>query len=177
MSDSVATAVDVRSVGEAGSRATTVVVPSGTSSSGTATSSQATTGSPSTVGSQSASVVSRTSDRLRRRARIWPKVPSGEEKSSSGRPLTSTTRTTSPCSRTADTRPRTVVASTTEGEVGSERSTVVIVVSRPSDEEPSTTARPPTSRSSPPGPPGQSVPRASSSAVVDSRVGSSPETS
>jgi hypothetical protein len=78
VSESVATAVVVRSVGEAGSNATMVVVPSETSSSsGTATSAQSTSCSPSTVGSQSDSVVSRTSERLRSLARIWPNVPSG----------------------------------------------------------------------------------------------------
>jgi hypothetical protein len=88
-----------------------------------------------------------------------------------------TTRTTSPCSRIAEARPRTVVVSTMLGDVGSARSTVVIVDSSPSSETPITTARPSTRTSSPPGSPGQPLLRASSMGVEDSSVGRSPETS
>ena len=76
--------------------------------------------------------VSRTSARLRSREPISPRVPSGAEKSSSGSPVVMHRRGRRRRAGGPPTRgPRTVVASTTLGEVGSARSTVVIVVEHP----------------------------------------------
>ena len=138
MAESVATAVEVRSVGAAGSKARTVVVPSADLL---------------VVGDGDVRAVDDRAGRRRWAAsrRAWcrgpgpgcaaaevssPSLLPGTEKSSSGRPFWTTTRTTSPCSRTAEARPRTVVASTMLGDVGSARSTVVIVDSSPSSEVP-----------------------------------------
>ena len=64
------------------------------------------------------------------------------------------------------------------GEVGSDRSTVVIVDSQAVlRRSPARPPRPSTKTISPPGSPTQPLPRASSMRVEDSRVGSSPETS
>ena len=96
-----------------GRKPTTVVVPSAASSSvGTATSAQSTTGSPSTVGSQSASVESRTTWRLRSSAVCSPRRGPGCTKSSGGTvgpqhqphdvpARSSAGRRSSPCSRAA----------------------------------------------------------------------------